>query len=332
MEVSDIMAMVPIEEYVGQYVELFEKNGELWGLSPFKDEKTPSFSVRPDQGIFYDFSSGVGGNIIDFIMKYHGVTLKRSIDMLKAYAHISEDESGAPVARLQTARIAKRYKPSGKKTGASSYSIMPDDYMDRFERRTDKLSLWVNEGISPEVLEYCSVRYDSFANRIVHPIYDLEGNIINVCGRTLDPDYKAKGLRKYTYLHPLGTLDILYGLHWALDPAVDNGELILFEGAKSVMKCKTWGMHNCAALLTSHLNQHQMNLLIRLGNLNRIRIIFALDEDVDIRNDKHIMNLAKYARVEWIQNRDQLLSEKDSPVDKGEDVFRRLYVLRKKLY
>lgn len=332
MEVSDLLALVPIEEYVGQYVELIEKGGELWGLSPFKDEKTPSFSIRPEQGIFYDFSSGCGGNLVDFIMKYHDVSLARAIHMIRKYANVSDDENGELVAKLQTAKVAKKYKPSSKKTKAPIYSILPDDYMNRFEFDRDKLQIWSDEGISFATMNECGVRFDSFSNRIMYPIHNLDGKIINVCGRTLDPDYKSKGLRKYTYIQQLGTLDILYGFHWCKNDAVRSGEIILFEGAKSVMKCKTWGINNAAALLTSHLNQHQMNYLIRFGNLNRVRVVFALDEDIDIRKDKYISTLSKYVRVEWIRNRDNLLSEKDSPVDQGEEIFRRLYAMRVKLY
>lgn len=332
MEVSEILALVPIEEYIGQYVELSEKGGELWGLSPFKDEKTPSFSVRPGSGIFYDFSSGSGGNLVDFIMLYHGVTLPRAINMVKAYAHISEDESGAPVARLQTSKVARRYRSSSKKSPPPTCTVLPDDYMDRYEDRMDKVSSWVEEGISPVILNSCGVRYDAFANRIVYPIHNWDGKIINVCGRTLDPDYKAKGLRKYTYIHSLGTLDTLYGFHWCREHALKAGEIIIFEGAKSVMKCQTWGIENTVALLTSHLNSNQLGFLIRFCNPNRIRVVFALDSDVDITKDKNIQTLSKYVRVEWVANADGLLQEKDSPVDQGEDVFRRLYTMRRKMY
>ena len=61
------------------------------------------------------------------------------------------------------------------------------------------------------------------------------------------------------------------------------------------------------------------------GNPMRIRIVFALDADVDITRDKNIMKLAQYARVEWVKNLGDLLNEKDSPVDQGLEVFQTLY-------
>ena len=70
MELSELIESVDILEYISQYTEFTEKNGEYWALSPFKDEKTPSFSVRKETNSFYDFSSGIGGNVLTFIRYY----------------------------------------------------------------------------------------------------------------------------------------------------------------------------------------------------------------------------------------------------------------------
>ena len=71
MELEEIIEMIDIVEYISQFVELEEKNGEWWGLSPFKDENTPSFSVRKETNNFYDFSSGIGGNVFTFTKYYN---------------------------------------------------------------------------------------------------------------------------------------------------------------------------------------------------------------------------------------------------------------------
>lgn len=70
VELSELIESVDILEYISQYTEFTEKNGEYWALSPFKDEKTPSFSVRKETNSFYDFSSGIGGNVLTFIRYY----------------------------------------------------------------------------------------------------------------------------------------------------------------------------------------------------------------------------------------------------------------------
>ena len=72
MEVSEIIERVDILSYISQFCELEERqDGEYWGLSPLKEENTPSFSVNVDKQRFYDFSSGKGGNVLDFIRQYH---------------------------------------------------------------------------------------------------------------------------------------------------------------------------------------------------------------------------------------------------------------------
>ena len=78
MELSELIESVDILEYVSQYTEFTEKNGEYWALSPFKDEKTPSFSIRKETNSFYDFSSGIGGNLLTFIRYYDIISFSGS--------------------------------------------------------------------------------------------------------------------------------------------------------------------------------------------------------------------------------------------------------------
>lgn len=326
MEIQELVDSVDIVEYISQYLDLEEVNGEFWCLSPFKDEKTPSFSVRRETNQWYDFSSGRGGNIIHFVREYHNVGYNRALEIIKEYANISDDISQKST-KLGCVSIAKKFKQLTTKEKQSKSGVLNSDYMDRYEINAAKLQSWVDEGIDFETLMYFGVRYDSFSNRIVYPIKSYGGDIINVCGRTLDKDYKAKKLRKYSYFFPLGILDTLYGISDSIDYIREKKEVIIFEGAKSVMLAYQWGIKNTCALLTSHLNPQQLKFLIKLG----VRVVFALDEDVDIRQDQNIKKLKRYVTVEWVKNKDNLLSEKMSPVDMGEEVWKSLYERRQLL-
>lgn len=102
--------------------------------------------------------------------------------------------------------------------------------------------------------------------------------------------------------------------------------MILFEGCKSVLIAASWGIKNTGALLTSHLNPSQMVILARLG----VKVVFALDKDVNIKNDHNISRLKRYVNVDYIYDRDDALDEKDSPVDKGIDIFLDLYDKRRR--
>ena len=91
------------------------------------------------------------------------------------------------------------------------------------------------------------------------------------------------------------------------------------------MIADSWGIDNAAAILTSHLNPQQLKILIRLG----ARVVFALDEDVDIRQDENIQRLKHYVNVEWVYpKREHLLESKMSPVDAGREVWDSLYERR----
>jgi DNA primase len=193
--------------------------------------------------------------------------------------------------------------------------------MERYEKRDDKLDIWRSEGISDASLNRFQVCYDSFSDRLVYPIRDYDGNIVNVGGRALDPLWKEKGLRKYTYFKQWGELNVIYGLAENLKNIKEKGEIILFEGCKSVLLADTWGIGNTGAILTSHLNPTQMKLLARLA----CRVVFALDKDVAVREDHNINRLKQFVRVEYIWDKENLLNDKDAPVDKGIGVWNKLY-------
>lgn len=325
MELEDLIESIDIVEYISQFVELEEKNGEFWGLSPFKDENTPSFSIRRETNSFYDFSSGIGGNVFTFVKHYMGCSAKEAIEILSKYAGY-DGITAIPRQKLAATLICKRFKPQISRKKASSITVYPENCMERYEKRDEKLAVWESEGISRASLDRFQVYYDSFSDRLVYPIRNFEGKIVNIGGRTLDPEWKEKGLRKYTYFSGWGEMNVIYGLFENLEDILKQREIIIFEGCKSVLIADTWGIKNCGALLTSHLNPQQLKLLAKLG----VRVVFALDKEVRIRDDHNIGKLKRYVNVDYLWDARDLLDDKDSPVDKGEEVFRKLYGQRLK--
>ena len=323
MELRDLIESTDIVAYISQFVELEQRGEEYWGLSPFKEEKTPSFSVRPSPPRFFDYSSGIGGNVFTFIKYYFKCSSAEAVKKLQEYSGLDGELAFRP-NKLDAVQSFRKFQPPRKQQKESKGVVLPDDYMLRYEKRPDKLEVWRGEGISEASLEKFQVFYDAFSDRLVYPIRNPSGQIVNVGGRTLDPDWKAKKLRKYTYFFSWGSLETIYGLSENLEAIKAKREIILFEGAKSVMIADGWGIHNTGAILTSHLNPAQLKLLARLG----CRVVFALDKDVDVRKDFNIQKLTQYVNVEYISDKNNLLSEKDSPVDQGEEVFRRLYEQR----
>jgi len=326
MELNQLIESIDIVEFISQFVDLEQRGDEWWGLSCFKSEKTPSFSVRKTPPCFFDYSSGIGGNVFTFVKYYYKCGASKAIEILKKYVGFN-GEIAAPREKLAATVVCKRFQKQKTIKKASEATVLPDDYMERYEKRDDKLAVWEQEGISRESLDKFQVFYDSFSDRLVYPVRNIDGKIVNIGGRTLDPLWKEKKLRKYTYFQSWGSLDTIYGVAENMQCIKKSGEIILFEGCKSVLIADTWGIYNCGAILTSHLNPQQMKILAKLG----CRVVFALDKDVNIREDHNINKLKQYVNVEYICDKGNLLDEKDSPVDKGRETFEKLYSQRLKL-
>lgn len=323
MELEDLIQSVDIVDYISQFIDLEEKNGEFWGLSCFKDEKTPSFSVRKDPPVFYDYSSGIGGNVFTFVKYYNKCSSQEAVEILKDFCGLNGQKIVSR-QKMSATMTCKKFATPKRRQKQSAVTILSDDYMERYEKKPDKLAIWKQEGISEASLERFQVYYDSFSDRLVYPIRNMDGKIVNIGGRTLDPAWKEKKLRKYTYFHPWGTMNTIYGLFENMQYILEKKEIILFEGCKSVLLADSWGIKNTGALLTSHLSPNQLKILAKLG----CRIVFALDKDVRIRDDHNIQILKNYVDVEYLWDRADLLEEKDSPVDKGIEVFQTLYKQR----
>ena len=271
--------------------------------------------------MFYDYSSGVGGNLYTFVKQYHRCSNCEAVEIIKRYAGCN-DEVLVRREKMAATLVCKKFQKQKSSLKSPSTTTLPDDYMQRYEKRAEKLRVWRQEGISAESLEKFQVSYDAFSDRLVYPIKNAEGKIVNVGGRILSPNWKEAGLRKYTYFFGWGgSMNVIYGLHENFEEIKKKREVIIFEGCKSVLLADSFGIHNTGALLTSHVSTNQLKILAGLG----FRVVFALDKDVRVRDDHNIKRLKQFVNVSYIYDTGDLLDDKDSPVDKGKEVFLKLY-------
>ena len=324
MTIRELVEKADLLEYVSQFAEFEERGGEYWCLSPLKEENTPSFSIRKETNQWWDFSTSSGGDILDFIKAHRHCSTGKAVAILKSYLGY-EGELTSDKPKSVMSEVAKRFSAKKRAPKQNKTTVLPQDYMDRYENNPGKLQIWVDEGIKTEILRKYQVKYDAFSDRIVFPIRDHAGNIVNVKGRALDPDFKAKGLPKYTYFKPLGSTDIIFGWSENMEGIQKFRQIILFEGEKSVMKADGWGIPCCGAIMTSHLNENQMKALARLG----CTVVFALDKEIDVHHDENIRRLSRYVPIEYIHDSENLLEPKMAPVDAGFETFKKLYERRR---
>ena len=333
MDIQELLESIDVIDFFSQYTELEQRDREWWGLTPFQEEKTPSFSVDPEKHIYYCFSTGQGGNVIDFLKQYYGISTREAFKKLEEYL----GEDGITLStknKLPATTVCKKYRKKKRNEKENKAKVLPENIMDKYIV-DEHLKIWEEEGISKEILQILQVKYDPFANRLVYPIRNLDGKIVNIGGRTLCPDWKERGLKKYNYYQSWGSINVIYGLYESLvneTGILSTHNLTIFEGAKSVMLANTWGIRDCGAILTSHLSVNQTRILLTLCTKHNISVTFALDKEVDVMKDKHIMMLKKYINVYYLFDKEGLLPDsKMAPVDMGEEVFRKLFDQRIKL-
>lgn len=330
MDIQELCNSIDVVDFFSQYTDLEQRGGEWWGLTPFKEENTPSFSVDPNNNVFYCFSTGYGGDVIEFLRRYYNCSFSEAVELLKQYCG-KEGITITSGERLSTTSVCRKYGRHRKQAKQMIAKPLPENCMDKYVKN-EHLDVWMDEGISREALDKFQVRYDPFANRLVYPIRNLDGEIVNIGGRILDTKWSRKGLKKYNYYLKWGTITIIYGLFENKSAVLSQGSIILFEGVKSVMLASTWGINNCGAILTSHLGANQFKTLLSFCSLNKISVIFALDKEIDVRKDKHIMQLKQYLNVYYLWDYEDLLPDnKMAPVDMGEEVFRRLLCQKRRL-
>ena len=296
--IDELVARNPIEDIVGQYVTLKRSGSNMFGLCPFHGEKTASFSVAPDKGIYYCFGCHKGGGAINFTMEIEGLSYPDAVRKLAARCgmEVPEDEQYQSRYRAQerlwalmkeAGRFynAQLYEPAGKacleyaKNRGLSNSILtrfgvgyaPDSWnalVDAMKKKgyTDQ------ELIDADLVGQKNGRiYDRFRNRLMFPIIDVRGNVIGFGGRVLD-DSKPK------YLNTSETIIFnkrknLFGLNFAKKTKL--GYIILVEGNVDVITLHQYGFDNAVASLGTSLTEEHAVLLSRYTE----QVVLTYDSD-----------------------------------------------------
>ena len=297
---DEIVARNPIEDVVGQYVTLTRRSSNLFGLCPFHSEKTPSFSVAPEKGIYYCFGCHKGGGVINFIMEIENLSFREAVAFLAKRAGMDPPEEGRADAagkererllalckaaaryyhaqlKLPQAQIARDYIAKRGLTGATvtkfGLGYAPDGWTGLIDEMTAL-------GFSKEELLKAGLAlkhqtkgtvYDRFRNRLMFPIIDVRGNVIAFGGRVLD-DSTPK------YLNSSETMIFnkrknLFALNYAKKSKEDY--IILTEGYMDVVTLHQYGFDCAVASLGTALTEEHVTLLSKYTQ----KIVLTYDAD-----------------------------------------------------
>lgn len=326
---QEINASVDLLEYVSQTIDMERRGNDYFGKCPLHIDNTPSFSITPKKNSYYCFSCGKSGGIIGFLMDYEGMKFEDAVNKAATLANIDM----STMCRSQTMSFLKRLKKmlAGNKKEECQHEILGDSEIEKYSK--EKVTEWLDEGIEQEVLDLFGVRIDNWNNRIVYPVYDTDGNLINIKARTRYPNYKQMKIPKYINYFPIGVMDYFQGLNITLPYVQQQNEIIIFESVKSVMKAFGWGYKNCVSAEKHTLTDEQIKLLVKM----HVNVVFAYDTDInywqqDVRKD--IDRLKRVTNVYVVEDNNLLLGgseAKNAPVDMGKEVWDELYLSKKKI-
>ncbi len=284
--IDELIARNPIEDVVGQYVTLRRSGANMFGLCPFHGEKTASFSVAPDKGIYYCFGCHKGGGAINFMMEVEGLTYPDAVRALakRAGMEVPEDEQYQSRYRQQE-RLWALNKEAARFFHSQLYAPVGAQGLQYVQKRGLSKSILTQFGVgyAPDswnalvdamrkkgytdqelrdadlVGEKNGRIYDRFRNRVMFPIIDVRGNVIGFGGRVLDNSTPK-------YLNTSETIIFnkrknLFGLNLAKKSK--QGFLILVEGNIDVITLHQYGFDCAVASLGTSLTEEHAALLSR---------------------------------------------------------------------
>ena len=188
--------------------------------------------------------------------------------------------------------------------------------------------LWIKDGITAKTQVEFGVMYDMDSERIVYPAHNKHGQLIGVKGRYVGSDQRVAEAFKYLAVVPYAKSIELYNLHRALPYIKEEAHVIVVESAKSCMLLTQWGYRNCVSMEGKSLSPTQARLLKEL----RVPITFAWDKDVGVEEIKKQTQCFKNRLVYCAYDTKGLLSATDSPTDKGQEIWEKLFRSTHKIY
>lgn len=304
--INQIRERADVVDVIGEYVNLKASGNNFKGLCPFHTEKTPSFIVNPQKGIFHCFGCGVGGNVFNFLMKFKGVSFPDAVRLLGMKVGIRVETSGrSEIHRSKTEGIftmnkhcVELFKKNLQSTpGEAARRYLQIRNIDQ-ETITDfhigfALNSWdslfthmKSQGFDDRTLEEAGLivkrknspgYYDRFRNRIIFPIQDNIGRFIGFGARTLEdgvPEIPKYINSSENVLFHKGRY--LYGLYNAEETIRKRGHAFVVEGYIDVIKMYVAGLKNTVAPLGTSLTADQISLIMRFTR--NIYLVFDPDE------------------------------------------------------
>ena len=296
--IDAIFSTARVEEVIGDFVSLKRSGSNLKGLSPFADEKTPSFMVSPAKQIWKDFSTGKGGNVVTFLMEHEQFTYPEALRWLakKYNIEIEEDREQTDEQKEElkqreslfiVSEFAKKYfveqlfeTEEGQNVGLSYFKErgFTKQTIEKFElgyspaKRNAFTEAAEKKGFGKNILEASGLSIykdsdfgiDRFRERVIFPIHSFSGRVLGFGGRILRSDIKAAKYLNSPESDIYHKSKILYGIYQSKQAILKENECLLVEGYTDVISLHQAGIENVVSSSGTALTPDQIRLIKRL--------------------------------------------------------------------
>ena len=288
-EINKIRNSVNIVDVVRNYVNLEKRGKNYFGICPFHDDHNPSMSVSPEKGVYKCFVCGNAGNVFNFVMEYEKVSFYEAVKIVADKIGVSIDISTSKKENTKKSPLYDIYNISYKFYQNNLNTVYGKDakkYL--LNRKIDEDVIKnFNIGLSLSDSELCNALkakgfkdddivssgvavqngnniYDIYKNRIMFPLYDLEGNVVGFSGRIYNQKSESKYINtKETEIFKKG--ELLYNYHIAKKEARKEKNIIVVEGFMDVIRLSTIGIVNVVATMGTAVTKYQLNLIQKLA-------------------------------------------------------------------
>ncbi|GEO77670.1 DNA primase DnaG [Companilactobacillus mindensis DSM 14500] len=306
--IDEVTSKTNIVDVISKYVQLKESGKNLFGLCPFHEERTPSFSVAEDKQIFHCFSCGRGGNVYKFIMEMENKTFPEAVIEVAQMGNISVpdqyENQSTQYENSDSRTLLKMYSDAAKlyshiltKTENGTAALkylngrdLGDDLIQTFDigyapnNNNLLLQFFKDRDISEDVLRKSGLfaenqegeLFDRFRDRVMIPITDESGNIIAFSGRILNKEASTAKYMNSPETPIFNKSKTLFNLNNAKKEIREKGNVILFEGFMDVISAYKAGVTNGVASMGTSLTDQQLYTLSRLTD--KINVCYDGDD------------------------------------------------------
>ncbi|MBU8881949.1 DNA primase [Kaistella sp. DKR-2] len=310
--IDKIFSTIRVEEIIGEYVQLKRAGSNFKGLSPFHEEKSPSFVVSPSKQIWKDFSSGKGGTAISFLMEIENFTYpealrhaakKYGIEIEEDIRELTEDEKQSQTDKellFKIHEVANTFfqeqlfdTEEGRSIGYSYFKEreLRDEIIKKFqlgyspEQKNAFTESALNKGYSKEILEKSGLSIfpenspngiDRFRERVIFPIHSFSGRVLGFGARILKNNIKTAKYLNSPETEIYHKSNVLYGLNQSKQAISKNNLCLLVEGYMDVIALHQSGIENVVSSSGTALTVEQIKLIKRLTE--NVTILFDGDK------------------------------------------------------